>query len=197
LEPNRAVVARFGGAAGFDVLGRRPVSCVTLDELEARHGPFDVLRLTTQGMEYQLLSAGLTTVRKAVCVEVSGGLVDNYVGQYPFAVVAPLLYGAGYSLVDLTTASRPDAGWDHPVFHPPVEYRGRWLRDDLIHAGAPTEFRQGVKLLALCKILGHHPFGHEFALSMHTRSLLPERTAGTLRKAGFWAQPWPLAGETT
>lgn len=190
LEPNRAVVARHGEAAGFEVLDRRTVRTETPGDLAAEHGPFDVIRLKTQGMEYPLLSSSLATVRGAVCVEVEGGLVENYVGQYPFAVVDPLMHGAGYSLMSLSTFSRPDAAWANSPHHRPAEYRAVWFKDDLIYSTRETSFEQAVKLLLICKALGHHPFGHELAVSLHDRSLLPWDVARVLRTERFWSMPW-------
>jgi hypothetical protein len=164
LEPNRAVVARHGEASGFEVLDRRTVHTETPEDLAAEHGPFDVIRLRTQGMEYPLLSSSLATVRGAACVEVEGGLVENYVGQYPFAVVDPLLHGAGFSLMSLDTFARPDRAWKNSPHHRPAEYRAVWFKDDLIYSTRETSFEQAVKLLLICKALGHHPFGHELAV---------------------------------
>jgi hypothetical protein len=192
LEPNRAVVARYGGAADFEVCERRAVPSLTLRQLARTHDSFDVLRLTTQGVEYSLLSSDLDTVRDAVCIDVAGGLVDHYVGQYPLAVVAPLLHGLGYSLIELDTRSRPTGAWGTAVRHPPVEYRGLWVKDDLVHASEATGLEQAVKLLVLSKFLGHHAFGHELAVALRQRSLLPHGPARTLTKAGFWTLPWSL-----
>lgn len=193
LEPNRAVVARYGDAAGFDVCERRAVPSLTLRQLKVQHGPFDVLMLTTQGLEYSLLSSGLDAVRDAVCIDVAGGLVDNYVGQYPLAVVAPLLRGLGYSLLDLSTRSRRAAAWGDTVRHQPVEYRGLWVKDDLVCGTETTRLEQAVKLLVLSKFLDYHAFGHELATALRQRALLPPGPARTLAKAGFWALPWSLS----
>ncbi|MBZ6254072.1 hypothetical protein KVH22_00560 [Streptomyces olivaceus] len=192
LEPHRAVVARYGGAAGFEVCERRPVTSMTLGQLRNRHDSFDVLRLATQGLEYALLSSGLDAVRDAVCIDVAGGLVDHYVGQYPLAVVAPLLRGLGYSLLDLRTGTRPAAGWGDNVRHQPLEYRGLWMKDDLVCGTESTRLEQAVKLLVLSKSLGHHAFGHELATALRQRALLPPGPARVLAKAGFWALPWSL-----
>lgn len=192
LEPNRAVVARHGDAADFDVCERRPVPSVTLRQLRETYDSFDILRLTTQGLEYSLLSSDLDTVRDAVCIDVAGGLVDNYVGQYPLAVVAPLLHGLGYSLLDLSTQSRRAAAWGGAVRHQPVEYRGLWVKDDLVYGTETTRLEQAVKLIVLSKSLGYHAFGHELATALRQRALLPPGPARTLAKAGFWALPWSL-----
>ncbi|GGU68526.1 hypothetical protein [Streptomyces daghestanicus] len=192
LEPHRAVVARYGDAAGFEVCERRPVPAATLRQLRERHDSFDVLQLTTQGLEYALLSSDLDAVRDAVCIDVAGGLVDDYVGQYPLAVVAPLLRGLGYSLLDLSTATRPAAGWGDTVRHQPLEYRGLWMKDDLVCGTESTRLEQAVKLLVLCKTLGHHAFGHELATALRQRALLPPGPARVLARAGFWALPWSL-----
>ncbi|MFI1536197.1 hypothetical protein [Streptomyces anandii] len=192
LEPNRAVVARYGGAADFEVCERRPVPSSTPRQLKEQYGSFDVLRLTTQGLEYSLLSSDLDAVRDAVCIDVAGGLVDNYVGQYPLAVVAPLLHGLGYSLLDLSVRSRQAAAWGGTVRHQPVEYRGLWVKDDLVCGTETTRLDQAVKLLVLSKFLDHHAFGHEMATALRQRALLPPGPARTLAKAGFWALPWSL-----
>lgn len=190
LEPHRAVVARHGDAAGFEVVDRRPVRTETPKRLAAEHGRFDVIRLKTQGMEYPLLSASLATARDAVCIEVEGGMVENYVGQYPFDVVNPLLHGAGFSLVELSTSARPDPAWQHAPHHRPAEYRALWFKDDLIHSTRETSFDQAIKLLLICKALGHHPFGHSLGVTLHDRSLLPWDIARVLRTESFWSQPW-------
>ncbi|EFE71586.1 hypothetical protein [Streptomyces viridosporus] len=192
LEPHRAVVARYGSAADFDVCERRAVPSLTLRQLAREYDSFDVLRLTTQGLEYSLLSSDLDAVRDAVCIDVAGGLVDNYVGQYPLAVVAPLLRGLGYSLIDLSTQSRPAAAWGSTVRHQPVEYRGLWVKDDLVCGTETTRLEQAVKLLVLSKFLDHHAFGHELASALRQRALLPPGPARALAKAGFWALPWSL-----
>lgn len=192
LEPNRTVVARYGSAADFEVCERRPVPATTLRQLEEEHGTFDVLRLTAQGLEYQLLSSDLDTVGKAGWIEITGGLVDNYVGQYPLTVISALLHGFGYSLLELDTMSRPIGSWDEAVRHQPVEYRAVWAKDDLIHASRETGLEQAVKILVLSKVFGYYAFGHELAVSLSDRSLLPKDPARTLRKAGFWKMPWSL-----
>ena len=189
LEPNRMLLARHA-AAGFEIRERRTVPSVTLGALEREHGPFDVLRLRANGLEYPLISSSLETVRKAVCIEVEGGMVDNYVGQYPFAVVAPLLHGAGYSLLEMDCTARQQPAWGAAVRHQPLEYRGLWMRDDLLHGRSELSLTQGVTLLVLCRNLGHHPFGHEVAVSLYERSLIPPEVARTLLKADFWALPW-------
>jgi FkbM family methyltransferase len=191
LEPNWAVVSRHGESAGFEVVDRRAVASVTLPELAAEHGPTDVLRLDCQGLEYQLISSALETVTGAVCIEVRGGLVDNYVGQYPLAAVTTLLHGAGYAMVELECAARPRVGWDTAGRHQPVEYRGLWLRDQVPETDA-LDFGASVKLLALCRTLGHLSFGQQLATAMYGQSLLPPDVAGTLCAAAFWRGRWDL-----
>jgi hypothetical protein len=192
LEPNRTVVARYGSAADFEVRERRAVPATTLRALTEEHGAFDVLRLDAQGLEYQLLSSDLATVGKAGWIEVNGGLVDNYVGQYPLTVIAPLMHGVGYSLLELDTAARPIDSWDASVRHQPIEYRAVWVKDDLVHASRATGFEQALKILMLSKVFGYYAFGHDLAVSLSDRSLLPKEPARTLRKAGFWMMPWNL-----
>lgn len=191
LEPNWAVISRHGESAGFEVVDRRAVASVTLPELVAEHGPTDVLRLDCQGLEYQLISSALETVSGAVCVEVRGGLVDNYVGQYPLAAVTTLLYGAGYAMVELDCAARPRVGWDAAGRHQPVEYRGLWLRDQVPDT-EDLDFAASVKLLVLCRTLGHLSFGQQLATAMYGQSLLPVDIAGTLCAAAFWRGRWDL-----
>ena len=191
LEPNWEVVSRHGESAGFEVVDRPAVASVTLPELAAEHGPTDVLRLDCQGLEYQLISSALETVTSAVCVEVRGGLVDNYVGQYPLAAVTTLLYGAGYAMVELECADRPRVGWDTAGRHQPVEYRGLWLRDQVPDA-EDLDFAASVKLLVLCRTLSHLSFGQQLATAMYGQSLLPLDVAGTLCAAAFWHGRWDL-----
>jgi hypothetical protein len=192
LEPNHAVLARHGGAADFEVRERRAVPSATLSGLAGERGPFDVLRLTTRGTEYSVLSSAVDVVPGAVCIDVVGGLIDNYIGQYPLGVVAALLHGLGYSLVDLDTWSRPHRTWGPAVRHAPVEYRGLWLKDDLVHGADETGFHQAVKLLVLSKFLGYHAFGHRLAVALGQRGLLRHGPARTLAKAGFWKLAWSI-----
>jgi hypothetical protein len=191
LEPNWAVVSRHGQAAGFEVVERRTVPSVTLAGLVDDHGPADMLRLHCQGLEYQLISSALATVTEAVCVEVTGGLVDNYVGQYPLAAVTSLLHGAGYVMVDLECVSRPRGGWEGPGRHQPVEYHGLWFRDQALHAD-DLDFTASVKLLALSRALGHLSFGQQLATTMYGRSLVAADLAHILCTASFWYRPWNL-----
>jgi FkbM family methyltransferase len=191
LEPNWAVVSRYGESASFEVVDQRAVPSVTLSGLVGEHGPADVLRLHCQGLEYQLISSALETVSEAVCVEVCGGLVDNYVGQYPLAAVTTLLQGVGYALVDLECSSRPRTGWGGPGRHPPVEYRGLWFRDQAPNADH-LDFASSIKLLMLSRALGHLSFGQQLASAMYGQSLIPPDLAGTLCAVGFWHRRWDL-----
>jgi hypothetical protein len=193
LEPNWAVVSRHGQSGAFDVVDRRAVPSVTLPELVSEHGRVDVLRLHCQGLEYQLLSSALGAVTGAVCLEVCGGLVDNYVGQYPLPAVTTLLYGAGYALVDLECTARPLAGWDGSGRQQPVEYRGLWLRDQALHVD-DLDFTASVKLLALSRALGHLSFGQQLATAMYGQSLIPAHLARTLCTAHFWCRRWTPVG---
>jgi hypothetical protein len=191
LEPNWQVLARHAGLADFDIVERRTVPCVTLPQLALDHGPIDVLRLQCQGLEYQLLSSALTTAGNAMCLDIDGGMIDNYVGQYPFTVVSGLLRGAGYSLVDLTCTARPGATSGPDTRHQPLEYRGLWLRDYLMQREG-FSFHQAIKLLVLCRQLGYLSFGRELSIAMHGQSLLPDDHARLLRRESFWRQPWRL-----
>lgn len=198
LEPNWPLIARHGGAAEFEIWSRRTVPSVTPQQIAEAHGPFDAIRLHCQGLEYQLISSALPLIKQAVCVEVDGGMVDNYVGQYPFAVVAPLLYGAGYSLLGLDCRARQSC-WDTRAGTQPLEYRGLWLRDAVGHRDGAIGFGQAVKLAVLCKAFGYLPFGRELAIWMANQSLLPPDLARTLCTMKFWTAPWDkeLAGRRT
>jgi hypothetical protein len=192
LEPNWAVVSRHGQAAGFEVVDRRTVSSVTLAELADEYGQPDVLRLHCSGVEYQLISSALSTVSGTVCVEVSGGMVDNYVGQYPLPAMTTLLHGAGYTLVDLECVARPPVGWNGPGRHQPVEYHGRWFKDQALH-GEDIDFTKAIRLLVLCRAFNYLSFGQQFAVALSGRSLLPPDLAPILCSTRFWYHHWNLA----
>ncbi|MFD9498816.1 hypothetical protein [Streptomyces sp. NPDC060035] len=191
LEPNWPVVSRHGGMSGFEVVERRVVPSVSPAELAASHGPADALLLDCSGLEYQLLSAALPSLSNAICVEVTGGMVDNYVGQYPLPVVSTLLYGSGYSLADLTVTARPGAGEPGGGRLQPVEYHAVFLRDYTLRPEG-FDFHQGIKLLVLCRQLGFLAFGRELAVTMHSRSVLPDAYARALRQEAAWREPWPV-----
>lgn len=162
LDPNWPVLAGQDDVAGFEVVDRRLVPAVTLAELSAEHGPIDALRLDCGGLEYQLLATGLPALRDTVCLEVDGGLVDNYAGQYPLATVSLLLEEAGFTLVGLDIRSRRAPGGAPGGHRQPTEYRGLWLRD---YVRRPDGFspEQAGKLLVLCEAFGHRSFGREVA----------------------------------
>jgi hypothetical protein len=188
LEPNWSVLSRHGGVADFEVVERRTVPTTTLGGVSTDHGTIDLLRVDAPGLEYQLISSGLVALTGAVCVEIVGGMVDNYVGQYPFTVVAPLLHGAGYSLVELTCSGRPPAEGSFSR-HQPTDYRGVWLRDYVIQP-EPFSFEQAVKLLVVCQRLGYGSFGRELSTQLHSRSLVSHELARTLRQERTWNQDW-------
>jgi hypothetical protein len=190
LEPNWPLISRHGGASEFEIWSRRTVPSVTPQQIAEAHGPFDAIRLHCQGLEYQLISSALPLIKQAVCIEVDGGMVDNYVGQYPFAVVAPLLYGAGYSLLSFDCRARRPSCWDARASTQPLEYRGLWLRDAVGHRDSPIGFGQAVKLAVLCKAFGYLPFGHELAIWLADQSLLPPDIARTLCTMKFWTASW-------
>jgi FkbM family methyltransferase len=189
LEPNWPVVSRHGDRAGFEVVERVTAPTVTLSDMAAEHGPLDVLRLDCRGLEYQLLSSALPTVSNAICIEIHGGLVDNYVGQYPLPTVSTLLHGAGYTLVDLATSARPDEADPPGGRCQPLEYRGVWLRDYVLRPEG-FSFDQAVKLLLLCRQLGFLSFGRELSVVMHGQSMLSDRLAGLLRRDSVWRAQW-------
>ncbi|HEX4791487.1 MAG TPA: hypothetical protein VH372_23695 [Actinospica sp.] len=184
LEPNRTVLARYGGSAEFEVVDRRAVATTTPIALAREHGGIDVLRVDAGGCEYELLSAALPSLGSTVCVEVAGGLVENYVGQYAFGIVAALLHGAGFTLTDLACTGRPESGRRGRV--QPLEYRGRWLREPVVTPGG-LSFQSAIKLLVLAQRLGHLAFARRLAAALRAESLLPERYHRVLRHGG-WQQ---------
>jgi hypothetical protein len=170
------------------------VPAVTLAELAAEHGPIDVLRLDCGGLEYQVLSSGLTALDGAVCLEIDGGMVDNYDGQYPLATVSVLLENAGYALAELSTSARPAPADPPGGLRQPVQYHGTWLRD---YTRRPAGFtaERAVKLLVLCRELGFRSFGREVAALLHERRLLTDEHHEALQREELWREPWPLPSQ--
>ncbi len=189
LEPNWATISRHGGLGDFEIVERRNIPAITLSDLDVEYGPIDALRLDCSGLEYQLLSSTLPALSSAVLIDISGGMVDNYIGQYPFPVVHTLLNGAGYTLVDLTVTSRQK--YSNFGEGQPVEYRGVWLRD-YIRCPENLLFFQAIKLLVLCRHFGYFNFGQELSTILNGRSLLPDEYARMLRQGDLWYAQWTI-----
>lgn len=100
-----------GGGSVFqerrEVVSTQDVEVTTVSALCNTDAPFDLVKLDTQGTEYEILQ-GFGDVRPLVVIsEVS--LVQYYQGQKTFYDIAPLLHGWGYMLYafDIKPA-RPD-----------------------------------------------------------------------------------------
>jgi FkbM family methyltransferase len=90
-----------------EVVSAQPVDVTTVRALCAGQPPFDLVKLDTQGTEYEILE-GFGDVRPLVVItEVS--LVQYYEGQKTFYEIGPLLHEWGYMLYafDIKPA-RPD-----------------------------------------------------------------------------------------
>lgn len=182
LEPNERVLRRRGDAAEFEVVDRREVPATSVAEVARELGGIDVLRLDISGLEYEVLSSALPVLDATVCIAVHGGMVDNYVGQYPFGVVSALLHGTGFSLMDLTCDGEPPDEEAGPVR--PLEYRGLWLRDPTLLPNS-LDFPSAVKLLILAQRLGHAEFARRLSAWLRSRSLLPGKHERALRLGGL------------
>jgi FkbM family methyltransferase len=192
LLPNWPVVSRFNYAWRFASQEEREVSCTTLAALARQHGQPDAIKLDSQGMEYQLISSSLDVVAEALCVEVEAGLVENYVGEYPYALIDPLLRQAGHSMVDFVALhSRRRAWGDAESRHQPLWCEVTWLRDVVGRRERPSP-GQARKLLLICKALGHLAFGHELAGYLAETGVISPALGQLLADPASWRGCWRL-----
>lgn len=186
LEPNKQVVSRHSTAGDYEVVERRMVPTISMESL-AQRGSYDYVRMRASGAEYQLLSAGLPVLAAAVCVEVDGGLVDNYVGQYPFYVVGPLLRGAGFALAALEVSEgTPFPAWETARSQPTV-CRSLWLREVDARPSRRLTLEKAAVLLRICRVLGYHEHGRDVAQHLAERGLLPEPVSWALLATAAWS----------
>jgi FkbM family methyltransferase len=195
LRPNWPVLERYNYAWRFEVVAERSVECATLDALAAEHGDFDVVKLDSQGLEYQLVSSGIGVISRALCVEIEAGLIENYVGEYPLALIDPLLRQAGFALVELKPLWSSRRGWKElPTRHQPLWCETVWLRD-FVGGGGPLEPPAVAKLALFCKLLGQFAFGQELLAEAARGGVVPSSLADAAREPRFWQLPWTLPVE--
>lgn len=192
LRPNWPVVGRFDDAWRFACREEREVRCTTLTALVRQHGQPDVIRLRGRGLEYQLVSSGLDVVGAALCLEVEAGLVESYAGQYPYALIDPVLRHAGLALIDLVERSGRRPTWrTGDSRHQPLRCEATWLRDVVGRNERPSPVRAR-KLLLICKALGHLAFGHELARCLTETGAIGPALGELLGDQAAWRSPWRL-----
>jgi len=194
LLPNWPVVSRFDHAWRFAGEEEREVHCTTLAALAREHGQPDVIELESQGLEYQLISSSLEAVADALCLEVEAGLIEHYVGEYPYALIDPLLRESGFSLVELTGLHSRRRAWTGlDSRHQPLWCEVTWLRDVVGRRERPAPDR-GRKLLLICKVLGHFAYGQELACHLREVGSISPELGAHLGSPESWAGPWRLGG---
>jgi FkbM family methyltransferase len=138
-----------------EVVSTQDVEVTTVSTLCAADAPFDLVKLDTQGTEYEILR-GFGDIRPLVVItEVS--LVQYYEGQKTFYDIAPLLHDWGYMLYGFDVKrARPD-GYraSRPTrnglpLHGDVAFMPDWSRE----AGQALIRNRPRKYAALMLILG-------------------------------------------
>jgi hypothetical protein len=192
LRPNWPVVGRFDDAWRYVRREEREVRCTTLAALARLHGQPDVIGLHGQGLEYQLVSSGLDVIGGALALEVEAGLVESYAGQYPNALIDPVLRHAGLVQVDFVQVSGRRRAWSGPDSrHQPVGCRATWLRDVVGCRDRPPH-APARKLLLICKALGHLAFGQELAAHLAETGAIGPELGELLGDPVAWRRPWRL-----
>jgi hypothetical protein len=192
LRPNWPVVGRYEGAWRFACREEREVRCTTLTALARRYGQPDVVRLHGQGLEYQLVSSGLDVIGAALCLEIEAGLLESYAGEYPSALIDPMLRQAGLALVDLVGRPGLRRGWSGPDSrHQPLRCQATWLRDVVGCRERPPQ-AQARKLLLICRALGQLAFGRELAGHLAETGVIGPALGELLSDPAAWRRPWRL-----
>ena len=192
LRPNWQILERYNYAWRFEVQRELEVTCITLEDLQQRHGSFDVVKLDSQGLEYQLISSGMDVIAGALCLDVEAGLLENYVGEYPYGMIDPLLREAGFSMIDFRPLFSRRAGWrEGESKHQPLWCETIWLRDIVGRAEIPDE-TAAAKLMLICKALGHFAYGQELAIFLGEENALPALVAARLTDEATWQEPWQI-----
>jgi FkbM family methyltransferase len=193
LRPNWQILERFSYAWRFEAREERQVSCITLEELSRRHGTFDVVKLDSQGLEYQLISSGMDVIARALCLDIEAGLLENYIGEYPYGMIDPLLREAGFSMVDFRPLFSRRAAWQEGESrHQPLWCETIWLRD-VVGRGEVLDETAAAKLLVTCKALGHFAYGQELAIVFGKQNgPLPTEVAAQLADEATWQEPWQV-----
>jgi FkbM family methyltransferase len=192
LRPNWPVVSRYSDAWRFACQEEREVRCTTLTALARQHGQPDVIRLDSQGLEYPLISSGLEVIGDALCLEVEAGLVERYAGEYPYALVDPLLRQAGLAPVEFVVQHSRRRAWSAPDGrHQPLWCEVTWLRDVVGRRERPAPIQAG-KLLLICRALGQLAFGHELAAYLAEIGVIGPAVGALLAEPAAWRRPWRL-----
>lgn len=115
----------FSAAWKSRVVKEIPVTTTTIAAVAAEHGAsFDLVKLDTQGTEYEILS-GLGEI-KPLLVQTEVSLLALYEGQKTFYDLVPFMRERGYLLADFSIANRK------PTFLKGVQ-GARWGRGVPIH----------------------------------------------------------------
>jgi FkbM family methyltransferase len=177
LPPNAAFTERYG-MAKWRVLSREPLETTTLDQIlfeERAEETFwgELLKLDTQGTEYEILEGARRTLRErtvAVVSEVS--FCELYRGQRLFSEVELLLRELGFSFYGFSTLhhrsqrmldKRRAAGRERLMYADAV-----FLRDPLPGGPAsalPIDERRLHTLFTSALLLGYGDFALELACS--------------------------------
>lgn len=125
LRPSR-LSAYFSAPWKSQVVKEVPVETTTVEEIAREYGTgFDLIKLDTQGTEYEILSAMGPVAPLLVQTEIS--LLPLYEGQKTFYDVVALMRDKGYLLADLSIAHRK------PTYLPGSLREARWGRGVPIH----------------------------------------------------------------
>lgn len=117
LPPNRDVVDRFPAADRYDVVGRHPVACTTVDAALVRAGAtMDFIKIDTQGAELDVLRGAEQSLDTCLGIEVEVEFQPLYRGAAVFREIDEWVAARGFELFDLrrTFFPRADAPADAP-----------------------------------------------------------------------------------
>lgn len=150
-RPNYAVIEPFEDPDSYQVEKMVSVTLQTLDALASLHhfaDGIDLLKVDTQGSEYDILCGATQVLRGTLAVYIEMEFVELYSSQPLFGEIHALMGEQGFYLHDLLRVRRVRRSWAH--FSRPQLLYGYGL-----YVRGTVDNEQAVRLAAVMTMLGY------------------------------------------
>jgi len=172
LEPSESYQANFSGRLRIEstIKVKSVILQVFLQKLEVSP---DLIKLDTQGTEYEVIRSSQPVFANALMVEVEAEFLEMYKGQKLFADVSQLLYSSGHQLLYL---NRVFGNMNNKI----VRSRGQLIFADMLFGlnfenAKKLEVSRKYKYCILLMNYGHNDFAYQlFINDLRFQSLHPE-----------------------
>ena len=179
--PNKNYVSRFTFSKDLEVIKENEVKCVTLDSLydQFPKGGIDILKLDTQGNEYDILIGGKKTLKDVLVVDIEIEFIEMYKNQKLFSEVDEILrnnnftffgylgsFGGGKRSLDMMPSySKKQILWAHALyFKDYVNFNGKEKID--------INRDKALKIILISAHLGYFDFSIELLYYFSTLKII-------------------------